>query len=84
MDTSSGVFTADVTVGSSPWHLTLSPDGTELWVANANDDNRGSGHHPPPEGEKHPGSVTVFDARTRQVVSVTEVPNFARFLGFLP
>ena len=45
---------------------------------------QGSGHHPPPEGEKNPGSVAVFDALTREVLSVAEVPNFARFVSFLP
>jgi YVTN family beta-propeller protein len=131
-------FTAEVRVGDGPWNLAVSPDGTELWVANwlsesvsvvdvsnpdaptvaatldpvhpldplrrvlerpigigfapdgrvwvacANDDGAGSGHHPPPEGEKAPGNVVVFDRATRAVVSVTEVPNFARFVSFMP
>ena len=133
-------FVATVDVGVEPWHLTVSPDGSQVWVANwvgstvsvidvtapespvviernlaprnpvdeerpavvrpigiaftpdgsqvyvtnANDDESGSGHHPPPEGEKEPGSVAIFDAQTRQVLSVAEVPNFARFVSFLP
>jgi YVTN family beta-propeller protein len=139
MNTATLAFTAEVTVGLGPWHITLSPSGAELWVANwlgssvsivdvsnadaprviqtlnprhpedpelpvvvrpigiafspdgqrvwvanANDLNQGSGHHPPPDGEKNPGSVTVFDAATRRVLSVAEVPNFARFVSFLP
>lgn len=131
---------AEVTVGDAPWHLTLSPDGTELWVADwvaqtisivdvtnpdapflsetianvvhpaddelpvllrpigiafspdgsqvyvtcANDDNQNSGHHPAPDGEKNPGNVVIFDRVSRTVVSVVEVPNFARFVAFLP
>jgi DNA-binding beta-propeller fold protein YncE len=139
MNTADLTFPGEVVVGDGPWHLALSPDGTELWVANwlgesvsvvdvsdpdapvvtatlapghpqdparlvlerpigiafspdgnrvwvacANDDGQGSGHHPAPEGEKNPGNVVVFDRSTREVVSVTEVPYFARFVGFLP
>lgn len=139
LDTATLTFTGEVTVGDAPWHLTLSPDGTELWVANwvgrtvsvvnvsnpdapvvtatldpdhpedpgrkvllrpigiacspdgnriwvacANDDGSGSGHHPPPDGERPPGNVVVFDRATRAVVAVTEVPFFARFMSFLP
>ena len=129
---------ASVTVGNGPWHLTLSPDGAELWVANwlgesvsivdvtnpdapvvvdtlrphhpsddtrlvlvrpigisfgpdgrvyvscANDNDQDSGHHPTPTGERSPGNVVVFDALTRSVISVAEVPNFARFASFRP
>lgn len=67
-----------------PIGIAFSPDGNRVWVACANDDGNGSGHHPPPDGERPPGSVVVFDRATRGVVSVTEVPFFARFLGFLP
>lgn len=139
MRTSDNVFVATVDVGARPWHLTLSPDGNQLWVANwvgnsvsvldvsnpespgmvvrdlapmhgmharpaivrpigiafapdgsrvyvtnANDDQSGSGHHPPPAGELEPGSVTIFDPWTRQVRAVAEVPAFARFVSFLP
>lgn len=58
--------------------------GNEVWVACANDNNESSGHHPPPDGEKNPGNVVVFDAGTRTVKYVAEVPNFARFVSFLP
>jgi YVTN family beta-propeller protein len=140
MRTSDNVFLATVEVGDAPWHLTLSPDGRRLWVANwigssvsvidvttpespsvivrdlapanpvdgerpavvrpigiaftpdgsrvyvtnANDDESGSGHHPPPDGEKEPGSVAIFDPSTMQVEAVVEVPHFARFVSFLP
>lgn len=67
-----------------PIGVTFSPDGARVWVACANDDGEGSGHHPPPEGEKNPGNVVVFDRATRSVIAVTEVPNFARFVSFLP
>jgi DNA-binding beta-propeller fold protein YncE len=67
-----------------PIGIAFSPDGTEVWVASANDDESGGGHHPPPDGDKAPGTVAVFDAATREVKSVAEVPNFARFLSFLP
>jgi YVTN family beta-propeller protein len=67
-----------------PIGIAFSPDGTEVYVTSANDDDGPSGHYPPPAGEKNPGLVTVFDPATRQVVSVTEVPNFARFVDFLP
>ncbi|MFN8177080.1 MAG: beta-propeller fold lactonase family protein [bacterium] len=131
-------FTAQVTVGSGPWNIALSPDGNELWVANwtgksvsvvdvsnpdspmvvdtltpthpkdptrlvllrpigigfspdgrvwvscPNDDGSGSGHHPPPDGTRAPGDVVVFDRASRAVLSVTEVPFFARFASFLP
>ncbi len=132
-------WTGEVTVGDGPWHLTVSPDGTELWVANwlgetvsvldltnpdapvvvatldpvhpvdpelpvllrpigiqfsadgsevyvacANDDDQSSGHHPAPDGEKNPGNVAVFDAATRALLHVAEVPNFARFVSLLP
>jgi YVTN family beta-propeller protein len=139
MRTSDNVFVATVDVGDAPWHLTLSPDGQELWVVNwlgesvsivnvanpeqpmvaqtlqpahprhparpalerpmgiafspdgslvyvtsTNDTNEGTGHHPPPDGQKHPGNVAIFDATTKTIVSVAEVPNFARFVSFLP
>lgn len=67
-----------------PIGIAFSPDGNRVWVACANDDGSGSGHHPPPDGERPPGSVVVFDRATREVVSVTEVPFFARFVSFLP
>jgi DNA-binding beta-propeller fold protein YncE len=67
-----------------PIGIAFSPDGARVWVSCANDDGSGSGHHPPPDGEKKPGDVVVFDRASRTVVSVTEVPNFARFAGFLP
>ncbi len=67
-----------------PIGIAFSPDGSQVWVANANDDLAGGGHHPEPEGEKPPGSVAVVDATTREIVQVTEVPNFARFVDFLP
>ncbi len=67
-----------------PIGIAFSPDGSRVWVACANDDGAGSGHHPPPEGERAPGNVVVFDRLSRTVVSVTEVPFFARFVGFMP
>jgi DNA-binding beta-propeller fold protein YncE len=67
-----------------PIGITFSPDGSRVYVASANDDNRGSGHHPPPGGEKNPGNVTILDAQTYEVLSVAEVPNFARFVSLLP
>jgi DNA-binding beta-propeller fold protein YncE len=67
-----------------PIGIAFTPDGTQVWVAGANDDESGSGHHPPPEGEKAPGTVAVFDAATRQLVAVAEVPNFSRSVSFLP
>lgn len=67
-----------------PIGVAFSPDGSQVYVASANDDGAGSGHHPPPEGEKAPGNVAIFDASTYQVLHVAEVPNFARFVSFLP
>jgi DNA-binding beta-propeller fold protein YncE len=67
-----------------PIGIAFSPDGSEVWVACANDDNAGQGHHPPPDGEKNPGNVVVFDSWGQSVKSVAEVPNFARFVSFLP
>ena len=67
-----------------PIGISFSPDGNRVWVACANDDGAGAGHHPPPDGERPPGSVVVFDRATRAVVDVTEVPFFARFVSFLP
>jgi DNA-binding beta-propeller fold protein YncE len=67
-----------------PIGIAFTPDGSEVWVTSANDDNTGSGHHPAPGGQKNPGNVAVFDAGTRQVKSVAEVPNFARFVSFRP
>lgn len=128
-----------VTVGTAPWHLAVSPSGTELWVVNwvgetvsvvdvtdpdqpvvtqtlkpmhprhaaryalerpmgvafspdgtlayvtsTNDTDEGGGHHPPPAGQKNPGSVAIFEVATKQLVTLAEVPNFARFITFLP
>jgi len=67
-----------------PIGISFSPDGSRVYVTSANDDGSGSGHHPPPGGEKAPGNVAVFDASTYQVLHVAEVPNFARFVSFLP
>lgn len=67
-----------------PIGISFSPDGSQVWVTSANDDGSGSGHHPPPGGEKAPGNVAVFDASTYEVLHVAEVPNFARFVTFLP
>ncbi|MEZ5066489.1 MAG: beta-propeller fold lactonase family protein [bacterium] len=67
-----------------PIGIAFSPDGSEVWVTSANDDNQGGGHHPAPDGEKNPGTVVVFDAATHAIKSVAEVPNFARFVSFLP
>jgi YVTN family beta-propeller protein len=67
-----------------PIGIALGPTGTYMYVANANDDGQGQGHHPPPEGQKRPGSVTKIQIATRTVVQVEEVPNFARFVTFLP
>ncbi|GJM44982.1 MAG: hypothetical protein DHS20C21_18240 [Gemmatimonadota bacterium] len=67
-----------------PIGIAFSPDGTQVYVSCANDDDQSSGHHPAPDGEKNPGSVVVFDAATRTVVAVAEVPNFARFASFQP
>jgi DNA-binding beta-propeller fold protein YncE len=67
-----------------PIGVAFSPDGLQVYVASANDDGAGGGHHPPPEGEKAPGNVAIFDAQTYQVLTVAEVPNFARFVSFLP
>jgi YVTN family beta-propeller protein len=72
------------TVIQRPIGIAFSPDGSRVWVANANDDNQGAGHHPAPEGEKNPGSVAAIDPNTFAVIHVAEVPNFARFLTFLP
>jgi DNA-binding beta-propeller fold protein YncE len=67
-----------------PIGIAFSLDGSQVWVSCPNDDESGGGHHPPPAGEKKPGDVVVFDHVTHGVVSVTEVPNFARFAGFVP
>jgi DNA-binding beta-propeller fold protein YncE len=67
-----------------PIGIALGPDGASMYVANANDDGTGQGHHPPPEGQKNPGSVTKIQIASRTVVQVEEVPNFARFVTFLP
>jgi YVTN family beta-propeller protein len=67
-----------------PIGIAFTPDGSQVWVASANDDESGAGHHPPPAGEKAPGSVAVFDPLTRRVLHVVEVPNFSRFVSFLP
>jgi YVTN family beta-propeller protein len=67
-----------------PIGIAFTPDGDRVYVTNANDDGEGSGHHPPPKGEVNPGSVAIFDARTREVLSVAEVPAYARFVSFLP
>lgn len=67
-----------------PIGIAFSPDGSQVWVSCPNDDESGGGHHPPPNGEKKPGDVVVFDRLSHSVVSVTEVPNFARFAGFMP
>jgi len=67
-----------------PIGIAFTPDGSRVYVTNANDDGSGSGHHPPPAGEKPPGSVAIFDPTTRRVLTVAEVPNFSRFVSFLP
>jgi len=67
-----------------PIGIALGPDGAYMYVANANDDGNGQGHHPPPEGQKRPGSVAKIQIASRNVVQVEEVPNFARFVTFLP
>jgi DNA-binding beta-propeller fold protein YncE len=67
-----------------PIGITFSPDGSRVFVASANDNNQGSGHHPAPGGEKNPGNVAILDANTYSVISVAEVPNFARFVSLLP
>ena len=67
-----------------PMGIAFSPDGNLVYVTSTNDTNQGMGHHPPPEGQKYPGNVAIFDAATRQLVTVVEVPNFARFVTFLP
>ena len=64
--------------------IAFSPDGSLVYVTSTNDTNEGTGHHPPPDGQKHPGNVAIFDATTKTIVSVAEVPNFARFVSFLP
>jgi DNA-binding beta-propeller fold protein YncE len=66
-----------------PIGIAFSPDG-RVWVSCPNDDGSGSGHHPPPNGTRAPGDVVVFDRASRAVLSVTEVPFFARFASFLP
>lgn len=67
-----------------PIGISLRPGTNFMYVANANDDGTGQGHHPPPDGQKNPGSVTTLNVLTRTVVRVDEVPNFARFVAFLP
>lgn len=67
-----------------PIGIALAPDGAYMYVANTNDNQSGQGHHPPPGGQKQPGSVAKIDIATRTVVQVEEVPNFARFVTFLP
>jgi YVTN family beta-propeller protein len=67
-----------------PIGVGLAPGGNFMYVANTNDDGLGQGHHPPPEGQKAPGSVAKIHIATRQVLQVEEVPNFARFVTFLP
>jgi YVTN family beta-propeller protein len=67
-----------------PIGIAFSPDGSRVWVANANDDNQGAGHHPAPDGEKNPGSLVSIDPITFAIDAVAEVPNFARFLTFIP
>jgi DNA-binding beta-propeller fold protein YncE len=67
-----------------PMGIGFSPDGNLVYVTSTNDTGEGMGHHPPPEGQKNPGNVTIFDAATKEIVAVPEVPNFARFISFLP
>jgi YVTN family beta-propeller protein len=67
-----------------PIGIAFTPDGSQVWVAGTNQDESGAGHHPPPAGERAPGTVAVFDAATRQLVEVVEVPNFSRSVSFLP
>jgi DNA-binding beta-propeller fold protein YncE len=67
-----------------PIGIAFTPDGSQVWVAGANDDGSGAGHHPPPAGERPPGTVAAFDASTRTLLYVTEVPNFSRSVSFLP
>ena len=78
------IRSAGVAVHYEYWPEGRTPNGEGGHIFPWIDDNDGSGHDPPPEGEKNPGSVTVFDAETREVLSVAEVPNFARFIAFLP
>ncbi len=67
-----------------PIGISLLPGTNLVYVANSNDTGNGQGHHPPPGGQNPPGSVAVIDVMTRAVVSVEEVPNFARSVSFLP
>lgn len=67
-----------------PIGISLLPGTNIVYVASANDDGSGQGHHPPPDGQKNPGSVTSVNVTNRAVLRVEEVPNFARFLAFLP
>src|SRR5688572_8653266 len=67
-----------------PIGIALAPGGNYMYVANTNDNESGQGHHPPPGGQKEPGSVAKIHIATRTVQQVEEVPNFARFVTFLP
>jgi DNA-binding beta-propeller fold protein YncE len=67
-----------------PIGIALGPAGNFMYVANANENESGQSHHPPPAGQKAPGSVTRINIATRTVQQVEEVPNFARFVTFLP
>ncbi len=67
-----------------PIGISLRPGTNFMYVANANDDGNGQGHHPPPGGQENPGSVAIVNVVTRTVSRVIEVPNFARFVSFLP
>jgi DNA-binding beta-propeller fold protein YncE len=67
-----------------PIGISLLPGSNLVYVANSNDDGSGQGHHPPPGGQASPGSVAVVNVTNRTVLAVEEVPNFARFVSFLP
>ena len=71
-----------IPVFQSPIGISFSPDGEQVWVANANNGNLG-GHHPG-AGDKPPGSVVVVDASSQTVLEFAELPHFARFVDFLP
>jgi YVTN family beta-propeller protein len=67
-----------------PIGIALAPNGASMYVANTNDNESGQSHHPPPAGQKKPGSVARILIASRTVQQVEEVPNFARFVTFLP
>ena len=68
-----------------PIGISLLQGSNFMYVANANEDAGGvQGHHPPPGGQKNPGTVAIVNVMTRTITRIVEVPNFARAVAFLP